>query len=81
MSDLEAISTFARSFMVPFNGTGDPIDFLNLLRNRVNFGTTEAQRMRMVETCMEGGALDWFNAAIRPVIQTITYEEFEQRFK
>ena len=81
MTDLEATSMFIRNFRVPFDGTGDVLDFLNAIRGRIRMAENDAQRLQMVESCMEREALDWFISAIRPVMDTITWAEFERRFE
>ena len=72
---------FIRNFRVPFDGTGDVLDFLNAIRGRIRMAENDAQRLQMVESCMEREALDWFISAIRPVMDTITWAEFERRFE
>ena len=81
MSDMEAIATFSRSFKVPFDGSGDPMDFLNAIRTRVSYVESDSLRIRMAETCLDREALDWYIAAIRPNVDTMSWDEFENRFQ
>ena len=72
MTDLEVNNMFIRNFRVPFDGTGDVLDFLNAIRGQLRMVETDALKLQMVENCMEREALDWFISAIRPTMDTMT---------
>ena len=60
MSDPEAALFYARVGRISYDGTSDPLDFLDTIETRTRTAHTEYQRIMIVELSVEGPALNWF---------------------
>ena len=80
MSDAEAAVLYTRVGRVPFDGTGDAMDFINTIEARTRTGYNDYQRIMVVELSLQAAAQDWFTQSIRPFMGTMTWLEFKEQF-
>ena len=58
MSDEEAAVLYTRVGRVPFDGTGDAMDFINTIKARTRTGYNDYQRIMIVELSVQAAAQD-----------------------
>ena len=60
MSDADAALLYSRVRRVPFDVTGDALDFINTIEARTRIGYTYYQKIMIVELSVQAAAHDWF---------------------
>ena len=80
MTDADAAVLYTRVGRVPFDGTGDAMDFINTIEARTRTGYNDYQRIMIVELSVQAAAQDWFMQSIRPFMTTMTWLEFKEQF-
>ena len=80
MSDAEAAVLYTIVGRVPFDGTGDAMDFINTIEAKTQTGYNDYQRIMVVELSLQAAAQDWFMQSIRPFMSTMTWLEFKEQF-
>ena len=80
MSDADAALLYSRVGRVSFDGTGDALDFLNIIEARTQTGYSDYQRIMVVELSVQATAQDWFMQSIQPHMTTMTWLEFKEQF-
>ena len=80
MSDAETAVLYTRVSRVPFDGTGDAMNFINTIEARTRTGYNDYQRIIVVELSLQPAAQDWFMQSIRPFMTTMTWLEFKEQF-
>ena len=65
---------------MPFNGTGDALDYINTIEARTRIGFNDYQKIMNDELSIQAAVHDWFVQSIRPSISTMTWLEFKEQF-
>ena len=78
MTDTDAAVLYTRVGRVPFDGTGDAMDFINTIEARTQTGFNDYQRIMIIELSVQAAAQDWFMQTIRPHMTTMTWLEFKE---
>ena len=60
MNDADATILYTRVDRVPFDGTGDALDFIITIEARNETRSNDYQRTRIVELSIQAAAHDWF---------------------
>ena len=60
MTDADAAVLYTRVGRVPFDGTGDVMDFINTIKARTRTGYNDYQRIMIVELSVQAEVQDWF---------------------
>ena len=72
MSNADEALLYSRVGRVYFDGTGDALDFLNIIEARTQTGYSDYQRIMVVELSIQVVAHDWFIQSIQPRMTMMT---------
>ena len=73
MSNADACLLYSKVGWVPFDGTGDTLDFINTIEARTRKRYTNCQKIIIVELLVQAVAQDWFMQFIQLYMDTITW--------